>query len=52
LILKTEIIGGDLVLVFDDGLIADSGKILLYEPDEIGNTTEEALRRIYGKGAV
>ena len=51
LILKTEIIGGDLVLVFDDGLVEDSGKILLYEPDEIGDTTEAALKGHYGAGA-
>ena len=51
LILKTEIIGGDLVLLFDDGLVEDSGKVLLYEPDEIGNTTEEALKSHYGAGA-
>lgn len=51
LILKTEVIGGDLVLVFDDGLITDSGKVLLYEPDEIGNTTEQALKSHYGTGS-
>lgn len=51
LILKTEIIGGDLVLLFDDNLVTDSGKILVYEPDEIGNTTEEALRKHYGAKA-
>lgn len=43
LILKTYILGGDMVLVFDDGLIEDSGKIVIYEPDEIGNTTPGAL---------
>lgn len=51
LILKTYIIGGDLVLVFDDGLVEDSGKLLIYEPDEIGNTTEDALKRRYGNFA-
>ena len=51
LILKTELIGGDLVILFDDNLITDSGRILVYEPDEIGNTTEEALQRRYGQKA-
>ena len=51
LILKTYILGGDMVLLFDDGLVEDSGKILLYEPDEIGNTTETALALHYGKNA-
>jgi len=40
LILKTYILGGDMVLMFDDGLIEDSGKLVIYEPDEIGNTTD------------
>ena len=31
------------MLLFDDGLIEDSGKILIYEPDEIGNNTDEAI---------
>jgi len=37
------VLGGDVVLLFDDGLIEDSGKILIYEPDEIGNSTDEAI---------
>jgi len=51
LILKTYILGGDMVLMFDDGLIEDSGKLVVYEPDEIGNTTDEALASHYGKAA-
>lgn len=43
IILKTYILGGDMVLLYDDGLIEDSGKLLIYEPDEIGSTTKEAL---------
>ena len=50
-ILKTEIIGGDLVLLFDDNIISDSGRVLLFEPDEIGNTTDDALFERYGKKA-
>lgn len=51
LILKTYILGGDMVLMFDDGLIEDSGKLVIYEPDEIGNTTPEALASHFGKSA-
>lgn len=51
LMLKTQLIGGDFVVVFDDGLVMDSGKILLYEPDEIGDTTEIELARHYGVGS-
>lgn len=51
LILKTYILGGDMVLMFDDGLLEDSGKLVIYEPDEIGNTTPEALASHYGSYA-
>lgn len=51
LILKTYILGGDMVLMFDDGLIEDSGKLVVYEPDEIGNTTPEALASRFGSYA-
>lgn len=51
LILKTYILGGDMVLMFDDGLVEDSGKLVVYEPDEIGDTTPEALASKYGKTA-
>ena len=51
LILKTYILGGDMVLMFDDGLIEDGGKLVIYEPDEIGNTTPEALASHFGKSA-
>lgn len=51
LILKTYILGGDMVLMFDDGLIEDSGKLVIYEPDEIGDTTAEALASHYGQYA-
>ena len=51
LILKTYILGGDMVLMFDDGLIEDSGKVLIYEPDEIGSSTEDALVQHYGRNA-
>lgn len=50
-ILKTYITGGDCMMIFDDGLIEDSGKILLYEPDEIGDVSPEVLKRHYGEHA-
>lgn len=51
LILKTELIGGDCVLLFDDELVEDSGKLLVYEPDEIGDVPAGALRSKFGKKA-
>lgn len=51
LILKNQIVGGDCVILFDDGLVEDSGKLIVYESDEIGNTTEEAIKKHYGKDA-
>lgn len=37
LILRTYVAGGDCVILFDDGLVEDSGKLMVFEPDEIGN---------------
>lgn len=51
LILKTQLVGGDAVVLFDNGLIEDSGKLLVYESDEIGSTTDEAIEKHFGKGA-
>lgn len=51
IILKTYVTGGDCVLLFDDGLIEDSGRILLYEPDEIGSVKPDVLKKRYGSGA-
>ena len=39
-VLKTYLIGGECVLLFDDGLIEDSGKVVLFEPDEMGNLSD------------
>ena len=39
------------MLLFDDGLVSDSGRLLLYEPDEIGSIPPEALAERYGKNA-
>lgn len=37
LALRTQLIGGDVVFVFDDDLVTDSGQIISFEPDCIGN---------------
>lgn len=50
LVLKTYILGGDMVLVFDDGLVEDSGRILLYEPDEIGSLNAVDFANAFGPG--
>ena len=49
--LREYVIGGDCVLLFDDGLIEDSGKILLFESNEIVDVPPEEVERHYGKGA-
>ena len=51
LILTTNILGGNTVAIFDNGIVTDSGKLLVFEPDEMGNTTEDALRFHFGKYA-
>lgn len=50
-VLREIIITGDCVLVFDDGLVEDSGKILFFEAEEICDITAEDLQRIYGSGS-
>ena len=44
LIVDTKFIGGDIVLMFDDNLIEDSGKILAFEPDEIADISKDWFR--------
>lgn len=34
-VLREYVIGGDCVLIFDDGLVEDSGKVLFFESNEI-----------------
>lgn len=51
LVLTTNILGGNTLALFDDGFVTGSGKLLIFEPDEIGNSTEEALAQHYGKSA-
>lgn len=49
--LREYVIGGDCVLLFDDGLIEDSGKVLLFESNEIVNVPPSVVEHHYGKGA-
>lgn len=50
-VLREYIIGGDVVLVFDDGLIEDSGKVLVFESNEIVNVAQIEVEKRYGKGS-
>ena len=51
LVLITNILGGNSVAILDDGLVTDSGKLLVFESDELGNTTDDALRFHFGRDA-
>lgn len=50
LALRTKILGGDVVLAFDDGIATDSGKILAFEPDEIANIPDGEFSGLYAAG--
>lgn len=47
LVLRTQIIGGDLVIVFDDDLVSDSGQLITFEPDCIGNIPDADFSRLF-----
>lgn len=47
LALRTQIIGGDIVLVFDDNLVSDSGQVIVFEPDCIGNIPDSDFKRLF-----
>ena len=47
LALRTQLIGGDVVLVFDDDLVSDSGQIIAFEPDCIGNIAADEFDRAF-----
>lgn len=49
IILKSYLIGGDMVILFDDRLVEDSGRLMVFESDEIGDLSAEDLERAYGK---
>lgn len=50
-VLREYVIGGDCVLLFDDGLVEDSGKVLVFESNEIVDVPLSAVEEHYGKGA-
>ena len=50
-ILREYIIGGDCVLLFDDKLVEDSGKILFFEASEIVDVPLVEVQKRYGKNA-
>lgn len=43
------LIGGDCVILFDSGYITGSGKLLIFESDEIGDVPQEVVQKHYGK---
>jgi len=51
IILNNELIGGENVLLFDDGLINNSHKIVIFEPDEVVDVAPEVVQKHYGKNA-
>lgn len=50
-VLREYVIGGDCVLLFDDGLIEDSGKVLFFESNEIVDVPLNVVQEHYGQGA-
>lgn len=50
-VLREYVIGGDCVLLFDDGLVEDSGKVLVFESNEIVDVPENVVQQHYGAGA-
>lgn len=50
-VLREYVIGGDCVLLFDDGLVEDSGKVLFFESNEIVDVNPVEVEKRYGKGA-
>lgn len=49
-ILREYVIGGDCVLLFDDGIVEDSGRIVLFESSEVVDVPKEEVEKRYGKG--
>ena len=49
--LITKLLNGDMVILHDNGLITDSGRLLTFEGDSIVSTSEEAIITHYGSGA-
>ena len=49
--LREIVIGGDCVLLFDDCLVEDSGKVLLFESSEMVDVPQTEIEKRYGKGS-
>ena len=49
-VLREYVIGGDCVLLFDDGIVEDSGKVLFFESNEIVDVPKDEVEKRYGKG--
>ena len=47
LALRTQLLGGDLVIVFDDDLVEDSGQVIVFEPDCIGNIPPSDFNKLF-----
>lgn len=50
-VLREYVIGGDVVLVYDDGVVEDSGKVMVFESNEIVNVAPIEIEKRYGKGS-
>lgn len=50
-VLREWVVGGDVVLLFDDGLIEDSGKLLMFESNELADVAPEEVEKRFGKGS-
>lgn len=50
LIFKTILVGGDTLIQFDDHIL-DSGRLLVYESDELGEIPQKDLVETYGEGS-
>lgn len=48
LILRTLYIGGDLALVYDNGVVRDTGKVISFDPDCIGDISEAEFKAAFG----
>ena len=50
-VLRTQMLGGDMVLVFDwDITTSDTGQIIAFEPDCIGNLSDADFRKVFPAG--
>lgn len=49
LLLNTYVVNGDMTILFDDGLVEDSGKLMVFESDEIVPVGDEVIHAKYGK---